>query len=56
MGQRDIHLRLITGAMTVLQHPSRKGAPDSSWLGRILAKKPRMLVAIALTKNMARGL
>ncbi len=48
--------RLITGAMAVVQNASRKGAPDGCWLGRVLAKKPRMLVAIALANKMARGL
>lgn len=56
MGQRDIRRLLITGAMAVVQHASRKGALDRSWVGRMLAKKPRMLVAIALANNMARGL
>ena len=56
MGQRDIRRLLITGAMAVVQHASRKGAPDGSWLGRMLARKPRMLVAIALANKMARGL
>lgn len=56
MGQRDIRRLLITGAMAVEQHASRKGVPDGSWLGRMLARKPRMLVAIALANKMARGL
>ena len=32
-----------------------KGAPEGSWLARMLARKPRMLVAIALANKMARG-
>jgi transposase len=56
MGQRDIRRLLITGAMAVVQHASKKGTPENSWLGRMLAKKPRMLVAIALANKMARGL
>lgn len=56
MGQRDIRRLLIIGAMAVVQHASRKGAPDGSWLGRMLARKRRMLVAIALANKMARGL
>ena len=56
MGQRDMRRLLITGAMAVVQHASRKGAPDVSWLWRMLARKPRMLVAIALANKMARGL
>ena len=56
MGQRDIRRLLIIGAMAVVQAAVRNGAPDGSWLGRMLARKPRMLVAIALANKMARGL
>lgn len=56
MGQRDIRRLLIIGAMAVVRWASRKGAPEGSWLGRMLAKKPRMLVAIALANKMARGI
>ena len=54
--QRDIRRLLIIGAMAVVQAASRSGAPKDSWLARMLAKKPRMLVAIALANKMARGL
>src|SRR4051794_10060590 len=33
----------------------RKGAPEGSWLQRMLARKPKMLVAIALANKMARS-
>jgi transposase len=56
MGQRDIRRLLILGAMAVVQWASRKGAPEGSWLARMMAKKPRMLVAIALANKMARGI
>jgi transposase len=56
MGQRDIRRLLIVGAMAVVQWASRKGAPEGSWLARMTAKKPRMLVAIALANKMARGI
>ena len=32
----------------------RKTVPEGSWLARMIAKKPRMLVAIALANKMAR--
>jgi len=35
---------------------ARRGAPKGSWLEKMLARKPRMLVAIALANKMARGL
>ena len=56
MGQRDIRRLLITGAMAVVRSAVRKGAPEGSSLARMLARKPRMLVAIALANKMARGL
>ncbi|MER9174457.1 IS110 family transposase [Mesorhizobium sp. M0955] len=56
MGQRDIRRLLIIGAMAVVRWASRKGAPEGSWLARMMAKKPRMLVAIALANKMARGI
>lgn len=54
MGQRDIRRLLIIGAMAVVRWAARKGAPEGTWLARMLAKKPRMLVAMALANRMAR--
>ncbi len=54
MGQRDIRRLLIMGAMTVVRWADRRGAPPGSWLARMLARKPRMLVAVALANRMAR--
>ncbi|RUV87100.1 IS110 family transposase [Mesorhizobium sp. M1A.F.Ca.IN.020.06.1.1] len=56
MGQRDIRRLLIIGAMAVVRWASRRRAPDGSWLARLMLKKPRMLVAIALANKMARGI
>src|SRR4051812_8179377 len=55
MGQRDIRRLLIIGAMAVVRSALRKGAPEGSWLQRMLARKPKMLVAIALANKMARS-
>ena len=55
MGQRDIRRLLIIGAMAVVNSAARHGAPEGSWLERMLATKPKMLVAIALANKMARG-
>jgi transposase len=54
MGQRDIRRLLIIGATTIVRWACRKGAPEGTWLQRMLARKPRMLVAIALANKMAR--
>ena len=54
MGQRDVRRLLITGAMSVVRWAVRRGAPPGSWLARMLARKPRMLVAVALANKIAR--
>lgn len=56
MGQRDIRRLLIVGAMSAIVGASRSGPPEGSWLARILARKPRMLVAVTLANKMARGI
>jgi len=53
-GQADIRRLLIIGAMSRLNWLGRKSIPESSWLARMMARKPRMLVAIALANKMAR--
>ncbi len=54
MGQRDIRRLLIVGAVADLRWAARKGAPEGSWLARMLERKPKMLVAVALANRMAR--
>ena len=54
MGQRDIRRLLIAGAMSIVHWRGRDGGRPGSWLSRMLARKPRMLVAIALANKMAR--
>lgn len=56
MGQKDIRRLLISGAMAVLQWAQRSKHIKDPWLARMLAKKPRMMVAVALANRMARGL
>jgi len=55
MGQRDIRRLLIVGAMSVVTWKGRRSSP-ASWLARMLARKPRMLVAVALANKMARAI
>lgn len=55
-GQSDIRRLLIIGAMSRLSRLGRKSIPKGSWLERMLARKPKMLVAIALANKMARAL
>ena len=54
MGQRDLGRLLITGAMTVVRWAARRGVTTDPWLARMLARKPRMLIAVALANRMAR--
>lgn len=54
MGERTLRRLLIIGASAVVRHAARRGAPEGSWLGRMLARKPRMLVTVALANKMAR--
>ncbi|MCH2069586.1 MAG: IS110 family transposase [Shimia sp.] len=56
MGQRDIRTLLISCAMAVLQAVERFDTPGNEWLKRLLARKLRMVAAIALANKMARGL
>lgn len=56
MGQRDIRRLLIIGAMATIRAAKHKGAPEGSWLARMLERKPRMVVAIALVNKMARAI
>ena len=54
MGQRDLRRLLITGAMAVVRWAVRRGETSDPWLARMLARKPRMLIAVALANKMAR--
>ncbi len=54
MGERTIRRLLIIGASAVVRQAALRGAPPGSWLGRMLTRKPRMLVTVALANKMAR--
>ena len=56
MGQKDIRRLLIIGAMTRVRWAVKNGPPKGSWLEQMLARKPRMLVAIALANKTARAI
>jgi transposase len=53
-GQSDIRRLLIIGAMSRLNWLGRKSIRDGDWIGRLMKRKPKMLVAIALANRMAR--
>ena len=54
MGERSLRRLLIIGASAVARWAARKGVPAGSWLGRMLTRKPPMLVRVALATKMAR--
>lgn len=54
MGQCDIRRLLIIGAMSVIRWIVRKGGSTSLWLVNLVARKPRMVAAVALANKMAR--
>jgi transposase len=54
MGERTLRRLLIIGSSAVVQQASKRGAPKGSWLEQMLARKPRMLVTIALANKIAR--
>ena len=54
MGERTLRRLLIIGASTVLRWAAQHGAPAGSWMARMLARKPPMLVRVALANKMAR--
>jgi transposase len=54
MGERTLRRLLIIGASAVVQHASRRGAPEGSWLAGMLARKPRMLISVAQANKTAR--
>ena len=53
-GQADIRRLLIIGAMSRLNWLGQRTITEGGWLSRMLARKPKMLVAIALANKMAR--
>ena len=54
MGQCDIRKLLIVGAMSVIRWVVRKGGSENRWLANLVARKPRMVAAVALANKMAR--
>jgi transposase len=53
-GERTLRRLLILGASAVVRHAGSRGAPEGSWLAGMLARKPRMLVTVALANKTAR--
>jgi transposase len=54
MGERTLRRLLIIGASAVVRWAARNGAAAGSWIARMVARKPPMLVRVALANKMAR--
>jgi transposase len=54
MGERTLRRLLIIGASAVVRWVARNGAQAGSWIARMAARKPPMLVRVALANKMAR--
>ena len=54
MGERTLRRLLIIGASAAVRWAMRKGSTADPWLTRMLARKPPMLVIVALANKMAR--
>jgi transposase len=54
MGERTLRRLLIIGSSAVVHQACKRGAPAGSWLAKMLARKPRMLVTVALANKIAR--
>ncbi|AYF03924.1 IS110 family transposase (plasmid) [Paracoccus yeei] len=54
MGERTLRRLLIIGSSAVVLHANCRGAAPGSWLGRMLARKARMLVIVAQANKTAR--
>ncbi len=54
--QGDPYLRwlLVAGAMSVIRHGRKTGFKDNPWLADLIARKPAMVVAVALANKNAR--
>jgi transposase len=54
MGERSLRRLLIIGASSVTKVAARNPDKASGWLAGMLARKPRMLVTVAMANKMAR--
>ena len=54
MGERSLRRLLILGASSVTKVAARDPSRASAWLSGMLARKPRMLITVALANKMAR--
>ena len=54
MGERTLRRLLIIGASSATKAAKRKGVAPASWLGRMISRKPHLVIAVALANKIAR--
>jgi transposase len=54
MGERTLRRLIIIGCSAVVRYATQRGTSSGSWLGQMIARKPRMLVVVALANKTAR--
>ena len=54
MGDRTIRRLLVIGALSVIRWGRKKSEFEASWIGKLVARKPLKLAAVALA-NKTRG-
>ena len=54
LGERTLRRLLIIAASAVVRWAKRKGVPADLWLGQMLARKPPMVVIVAVANKNAR--
>jgi len=54
MGDGYLRKLLVVGATAVLRHVVRKQSQTAMWLQRLMEKKPKRVVSVALANKTAR--
>jgi transposase len=53
-GNRYLRWLLVTGAMAVIRYAQKHGTHKRPWLGRLMARRPTKVAAVALANKIAR--
>jgi transposase len=53
-GNRYLRWLLVAGAMAVIRYAQKHGTDRRPWLGRLMARRPTMVAAVALANKIAR--
>jgi len=53
-GNRYLRWLLVNGAMAVIRYAQKHGTKKHPWLGRLMARRPTKVAAVALANKIAR--